>query len=210
MLTTICYRLNGKTTYALEGSIFIAGAGVQWLRDKMKFINKASDSEKIVKSLKDNAGIYLVPAFTGIGAPYWNANARGVLSGITRDTGPKEIVRAVIESVAYQTYDLFEAMRHDGLRPKVVKVDGGMVMNNWFSQYLADIVNVKVLRPKVHETTALGAAFMAGLQIGVYKSLKDISKNWSLDKQFNPKMKNKIRRSLVKGWLVTIKRTLIN
>ena len=106
--------------------------------------------------------------------------------------------------------DLFEAMRHDGLRPKVVKVDGGMVMNNWFSQYLADIVNVKVLRPKVHETTALGAAFMAGLQIGVYKSLKDISKNWSLDKQFNPKMKNKIRRSLVKGWLVTIKRTLIN
>ena len=210
LLTTICYRLNGKTTYALEGSIFIAGAGVQWLRDKMKFINKASDSEKIVKSLKDNAGIYLVPAFTGIGAPYWNANARGVLSGITRDTGPKEIVRAVIESVAYQTYDLFEAMRHDGLRPKVVKVDGGMVMNNWFSQYLADIVNVKVLRPKVHETTALGAAFMAGLQIGVYKSLKDISKNWSLDKQFNPKMKNKIRRSLVKGWLVTIKSTLIN
>ena len=210
LLTTICYRLNGKTTYALEGSIFIAGAGVQWLRDKMKFINKASDSEKIVKSLKDNAGIYLVPAFTGMGAPYWNANARGVLSGITRDTGPKEIVRAVIESVAYQTYDLFEAMRHDGLRPKVVKVDGGMVMNNWFSQYLADIVNVKVLRPKVHETTALGAAFMAGLQIGVYKSLKDISKNWSLDKQFNPKMQNKIRRSLVKGWLVTIKRTLIN
>ena len=210
LLTTICYRLNGKTTYALEGSIFIAGAGVQWLRDKMKFINKASDSEKIVKSLKDNAGIYLVPAFTGIGAPYWNANARGVLSGITRDTGPKEIVRAVIESVAYQTYDLFEAMRHDGLRPKVVKVDGGMVMNNWFSQYLSDIVNVKVLRPKVHETTALGAAFMAGLQIGVYKSLKDISKNWSLDKQFNPKMKNKTRRSLVKGWLVTIKRTLIN
>ena len=210
LLTTICYRLNGKTTYALEGSIFIAGAGVQWLRDKMKFINKASDSEKIVKSLKDNAGIYLVPAFTGIGAPYWNANARGVLSGITRDTGPKEIVRAVIESVAYQTYDLFEAMRHDGLRPKVVKVDGGMVMNNWFSQYLADIINVKVLRPKVHETTALGAAFMAGLQIGVYKSLKDISKNWSLDKQFNPKMQNKIRRSLVKGWLVTIKRTLIN
>jgi glycerol kinase len=210
LLTTICYRLNGKTTYALEGSIFIAGAGVQWLRDKMKFINKASDSEKIVKSLKDNAGIYLVPAFTGIGAPYWNANARGVLSGITRDTGPKEIVRAVIESVAYQTYDLFEAMRHDGLRPKVVKVDGGMVMNNWFSQYLADIINVKVLRPKVHETTALGAAFMAGLQIGVYQSLKDISKNWSLDKQFNPKMKNKIRRSLVKGWSVAIKRTLIN
>ncbi len=210
MLTTICYRLNGKTTYALEGSIFIAGAGVQWLRDRMKFINKASDSEKIVKSIKDNAGIYLVPAFTGIGAPYWNAKARGVLSGITRDTGPKEIVRATIESVAYQTNDLFEAMRHDGLRPKLVKVDGGMVMNNWFSQYLADIINVKVLRPKVHETTALGAAFMAGLNIGIYKSLKDISKQWSLDKKFSPKVNNKFRNKVIKGWNTAIKRTLIN
>jgi glycerol kinase len=210
LLTTICYRLNGKTTYALEGSIFIAGAGVQWLRDRMKFIKKAPETEKIIKSLKNNAGIYLVPAFTGLGAPYWNANARGVLSGITRDTGPKEIVRAIIESVAYQTYDLFESMRHDGLRPKLVKVDGGMVMNNWFSQFLSDIIDIKVLRPKVHETTALGAAFMAGLKIGAYKSLKDISKNWSLDKKFNPKMKNKIRKSLVKGWSVAIKRTLIN
>jgi len=210
LLTTICYRLNGKTTYALEGSIFIAGAGVQWLRDRMKFIKKAPETEKIIKSLKNNAGIYLVPAFTGLGAPYWNANARGVLSGITRDTGPKEIVRAIIESVAYQTYDLFESMRHDGLRPKLVKVDGGMVMNNWFSQFLSDIIDVKVLRPKVHETTALGAAFMAGLKIGAYKSLKDISKNWSLDKKFNPKMKNKTRKPLIKGWSIAIKRALIN
>ena len=113
LLTTIGYRINGKTTYALEGSIFIAGAGVQWIRDRMKFIKNASETEKIVKSLKNNSGIYLVPAFTGIGAPYWNANSRGVLSGITRDTGPREIVRAVIESVAYQTFDLFEAMRHE-------------------------------------------------------------------------------------------------
>ena len=210
LLTTICYRLNDKTTYALEGSIFIAGAGVQWLRDKMKFINKASDSEKIVKSLKDNAGIYLVPAFTGIGAPYWDANARGVLSGITRDTGPNEIVRAIIESVAYQTYDLFEAMRHDGLRPKLVKVDGGMVMNNWFAQFLADMINVNVLRPRVHETTALGAAFMAGLKIGVYKSLKDISKRWSLDRKFSPKAKNNFRKKSIKGWNIAVKRTLIN
>tara|TARA_B100001123_G_scaffold358484_1_gene413332 strand:+ start:171 stop:1652 length:1482 start_codon:yes stop_codon:yes gene_type:complete len=210
LLTTICYRLNGKTTYALEGSIFIAGAGVQWLRDRMKFINKASDSEKIIKSLKDNSGIYLVPAFTGIGAPYWNANARGVLSGITRDTGPKQIVRAIIESVAYQTHDLFEAMRHDGLRPKLVKVDGGMVMNNWFSQYLADMINIKVLRPKIHETTALGAAFMAGLNIGIYKSLKDISKQWSLDRKFSPKINNKFRKEVLKGWNTAIKRTLIN
>jgi len=210
LLTTIGYRLNGKTTYALEGSIFIAGAGVQWLRDRMKFIKKAPESEKIVKSLKNNAGIYLVPAFTGLGAPYWNANARGVLSGITRDTGPKEVVRSIIESVAYQTHDLFEAMKHDGLRPRVVKVDGGMVMNNWFTQFLSDVVNVKIFRPKVHETTALGAAFMAGLKIGVYKSLKDISKNWSLEKKFTPKMKNKLRNTLLKGWSKAIKRALIN
>ena len=174
----------------------------------MKFFKKASQTEKIVQSLKDNNDVYLVPAFTGLGAPYWNANARGVLSGLTRDTGPKEIVRATIESVAYQTYDLFEAMKHDGLKPKLVKVDGGMVMNNWFSQFLSDIINIRVLRPKVQETTALGAAFMAGLQIGVYKSLKDISRNWHLDKNFNPKIKNKLRDKLVSGWQIAIKKTL--
>ena len=175
-----------------------------------EILKKAPETEKIIKSLKDNAGIYLVPAFTGLGAPYWNANARGILSGITRDTGPKEIVRAIIESVAYQTYDLFEAMKHDGLKPKLVKVDGGMVMNNWFSQFLANIINVEVLRPKVHETTALGAAFMAGLKIGVYKSLKDISKQWSLDRKFSPKINNNIRKKLISGWNTAIKRTLIN
>ena len=210
LLTTIAYRIKGKTTYAMEGSIFIAGAGVQWLRDRMNFFKKASETEKIIKSLKNNSDVYLVPAFTGLGAPYWNANARGVLSGLTRDTGPKEIVRAIIESVAYQTYDLFEAMKHDGLRPRLVKVDGGMVMNNWFSQFLSDVVNVGVLRPQVQETTALGAAFMAGLQIGVYKSLKDISQKWSLDKKFKPKMKNNHRTKLLKGWSKAIKRTLIN
>tara|TARA_B110000971_G_scaffold214058_1_gene245673 strand:+ start:1511 stop:2992 length:1482 start_codon:yes stop_codon:yes gene_type:complete len=210
LLTTIAYRIKGKTTYAMEGSIFIAGAGVQWLRDRMKFFKKASETEKIIKSLKDNSDVYLVPAFTGLGAPYWDSNSRGVLSGLTRNTGPKEIIRATVESVAYQTYDLFEAMKHDGLRPKLVKVDGGMVMNNWFSQFLSDVVNVGVLRPKVQETTALGAAYMAGLQIGVYKSLKDISKNWSLDKKFSPKMKNKKKSNLLKGWSKAIKRTLIN
>jgi len=210
LLTTIAYRIKGKTTYAMEGSIFIAGAGVQWLRDKLNFFKKASETENIVKSLKDNKGVYLVPAFTGLGAPYWDANARGVLSGLTRDTGPKEIIRATIESVAYQTYDLFEAMKHDGLRPKLVKVDGGMVMNNWFSQFLSDVVDIKVSRPKVQETTALGAAFMAGLQIGVYKSLKDISKNWHLDKSFMNKISSKKRSSLVKGWSTAIKKTLTN
>jgi glycerol kinase len=210
LLTTIAYRIKGKTTYAMEGSIFIAGAGVQWLRDRMKFFNKAPETEKIIKSLKGNNDVYLVPAFTGLGAPYWDSNSRGVLSGLTRDTGPKEVIRATVESVAYQTYDLFEAMKHDGLRPRLVKVDGGMVTNNWFSQFLSDVVNVGVLRPKVQETTALGAAFMAGLQIGVYKSLKDISKNWSLDKKFSPKMKNNSRIKLLKGWSKAIKRTLIN
>ncbi|MDC3173886.1 glycerol kinase GlpK [Candidatus Pelagibacter sp.] len=208
LLTTIGYRINGKTTYALEGSIFIAGAGVQWLRDKIKFIKKAADTEKILRSLRSNNGIYLVPAFTGLGAPYWNVNARGLLSGLTRDTGPKEIIRATIESVAYQTYDLFEAMKNDGLRPKLIKVDGGMVKNNWFSQFLSDIINTKVQRPKVDETTALGAAFMAGLQIGVYKSLKDISKNWQVDKSFNPKMKSHTRKRLLKGWSNAIRKTL--
>ena len=176
----------------------------------MKFFKKAFETEKILKSLKDNRDVYLVPAFTGMGAPYWNQQSRGVLSGLTRDTGPKEIVRATIESVAYQTHDLFEAMKHDGLRPRMVKVDGGMVMNNWFSQFLSDVVNVKVYRPRVHETTALGAAFMAGLKIGVYKSLKDISKNWSLEKKFTPKMKNSDRKSLLLGWSKAIKRALIN
>ena len=162
------------------------------------------------QKLKNNKDVYLVPAFTGLGAPYWDSNSRGVLSGLTRDTGPKEIIRATVESVAYQTYDLFEAMKHDGLRPRLVKVDGGMVTNNWFSQFLSDVVNVGVLRPKVQETTALGAAFMAGLQIGVYKSLKDISKNWALDKKFSPKMRNNARKKLLKDWSKAIERTLIN
>jgi glycerol kinase len=210
LLTTIAYRIKGKTTYAMEGSIFIAGAGVQWLRDRMKFFKKAPETEKIIKSLKNNSDVYLVPAFTGLGAPYWDSNSRGVLSGLTRNTGPKEIIRATVESVAYQTYDLFEAMKHDGLRPRLVKVDGGMVTNNWFSQFLSDVVNVGVLRPKVQETTALGAAFMAGLQIGVYQSLKDISQNWALDKKFSPKMKKNNRIKLLNGWSKAIKRALIN
>ena len=209
LLTTLCYRLNGKPTYALEGSIFIAGAAVQWMRDKIKLINNASETEKIVKSLKGNSGVYLVPAFTGLGAPYWNSNVRGVLCGLTRNTGSKEIVRAVIESVAYQSYDLFNAMKNDGLKPKLIKVDGGMVKNNWFSQFLSDVINIRVHRSKVEETTALGAAFMAGLKIGVFKSLKDISKKWKVDNKFSPKMKNRERLKLLNGWSQAIRKTLI-
>ena len=209
LLTTICYRINNKTTYALEGSIFTAGAGVQWLRDKIKLINNAYDTEKIVKSKKNNNGIYLVPAFTGLGAPYWRPNARGIICGLTRDTGRKEIVRAALESVAYQSYDLFNAMKYDGLKPKLIKIDGGMVKNNWFSQFLSNVIDTKVIRPKVQETTALGAAFMAGLKIGVYKSLSDISKKWKIDKKFSPKINKLSRIKLLKGWEQAIKKTLI-
>ena len=209
LLTTVCYRLNDKSTYALEGSIFIAGAGVQWVRDKMKLIKKASEIEKIVKSLKSNSGVYLVPAFVGLGAPYWDSKARGVLSGLTRNTGPKEIIRAIIESTAYQSHDLFEAMKKDGLKPKIIKVDGGMVKNNWFSQFLSDVLNIKIYRSKIDETTALGAAFMAGLQIGVFKSLSDISKRWRLNRKFIPKIKNSQRLNLLKGWSQAMRRTLV-
>lgn len=209
LLTTVCYRLNDKSTYALEGSIFIAGASVQWARDKMKLIKKAKDTEKVIKSLKSNKGVYLVPAFVGLGAPYWDSKARGVLSGLTRNTGPKEIIRAIIESSAYQSHDLFGAMKKDGLKPKIIKVDGGMVKNNWFSQFLSDVLNIKVYRSQIDETTALGAAFMAGLQIGVFKSLNDISKRWKLNRKFIPKIKSSERLNLLKGWSQAMRRTLI-
>ncbi len=184
LLTTICYRINNKTTYALEGSIFTAGAGV-------------------------NNGVYLVPAFTGLGAPYWSPNSRGLLSGLTRNTDWKDIVRAVLESVAYQSFDLFKAMNKDGLKPREVKVDGGMVLNNWFSQFLSDILDIKVIRPKINETTALGAAFVAGLYIGEFKSFKSISREWKIDKRFEPKINKSSRIKLLKGWEQAIKRTLI-
>ena len=209
LLTTICYRLNGKTTYALEGSIFIAGAGVQWLRDKIKFISNSAETEKIAQSMKSNNGIYLVPAFTGLGAPYWNPNSRGIICGLTRDTSQKEIVRATLESVAYQSNDLFNAMKNDGVKPNLIKVDGGMVKNNWFSQFLSDVIDTKVIRPRVQETTALGAAFMAGLRIGIYNSLNDISKNWKIDKKFVPKIGKSKRTKLLKEWEQAIRKTLI-
>ncbi len=209
LLTTICYRLNGKNTFALEGSIFIAGAGVQWLRDKLKLINNAYDTEQIVKSKKNNEGVYVVPAFSGMGAPYWRPDARGVITGLTRNSDWKTLVRAVIESVAYQTYDLFNAMRKDGLKPNKIKIDGGMVENNWFSQFLANIINVKTERPKVLQTTALGAALFAGYQIGVFKSLDDIKRISKKDKIFKPKLSNIVRNKLLNGWKLSVKKTLL-
>ncbi len=208
LLTTICYRLNNKNTYALEGSIFIAGAGVQWLRDKVKLINKAPETEKISKSSKTNDGVFVVPAFSGMGAPYWRPDARGIITGLTRDSDWKSIVRATVESVGYQSFDLFDSMNKDGLKPRIVKVDGGMVANNWFTQFLADIINLKVVRPKILETTALGVALLAGHQIGEYKSLNQIKEMWKKDRIFNPKMKKNFRKELLNGWKLAIKKTL--
>ena len=209
LLTTVCYRLKEKNTYALEGSIFIAGAGVQWLRDKMKLIRNAQETEKIAKLLRNNNGVYLVPAFVGLGAPYWDSKTRGVLSGITRNTGPEEIVRAVMESVVYQSNDLLKAMKNDGVNAKIIRVDGGMVKNNWLLQFLADVIKIRVDRTQYDETTALGAVFLAGLQIGIFKSLNDISKKWKLNKKFIPKMKSSERLNLLKGWSQTIRKTLL-
>ncbi|WP_440681015.1 glycerol kinase GlpK [Candidatus Pelagibacter sp. HIMB1623] len=208
LLTTICYRLNNKNTYALEGSIFIAGAGVQWLRDKVKLINKAPETEKISKSSKINDGVFVVPAFSGMGAPYWRPDARGVITGLTRDSDWKSIVRATVESVGYQSFDLFDSMNKDGLKPRIVKVDGGMVANNWFTQFLADIINLKVVRPKILETTALGVALLAGLQIGEYKSLNQIKNMWKKDRVFSPNIKKTLRNELLAGWKLAIKKTL--
>ena len=209
LLTTICYRLNGKNTYALEGSIFIAGAGVQWLRDKLKIIDNAYETERIAKSKKYNDGVYVVPAFSGMGAPYWRPDVRGLITGLTRNTDRKDIVRAVLESVAYQSYDLFDSMRKDGLRPKIVKVDGGMVVNNWFSQFLSDIINLNISRPKISETTALGVALFAGYQIGEFNSLNEIKLKWKKDRVFSPKLKKSIRNNLLNGWKLSVKKTLL-
>ena len=208
LLTTICYRLKNKNTYALEGSIFIAGAGVQWLRDKLKLINNAYETEKIVKSKKNNEDVFIVPAFTGLGAPYWNPSSKGIITGLTRNTDWKDLVRAVIESVAYQSHDLFECMSKDGLKPKIVKVDGGMVSNNWFAQFLSDILNIKVIRPSVQETTSLGVAFLAAFQIGIFRSLNEIKLKWKINAVFRPKINKNLRNKLLQGWKQAIRKTL--
>ena len=209
LLTTICYRLNNKNTYALEGSIFIAGAGIQWLRDKIKLINNAYETEKIIKNTKSNNGVYIVPAFSGLGAPYWKPDARGLITGLTRNSDWKSFVRATIESVAYQTNDLFDAMNKDGLKPNIVKIDGGMVVNNWFSQFLSDIIDLKIIRPKIQETTALGVALFAGYKVGVFKSLNQIKRLWRKDRDFKPKISRSLRNNLIKDWNLAIKKTLV-
>ena len=200
LLTTIGYRLNNETSYATEGSIFVAGAAVQWLRDGLGLISNASETEQISANAETNQGVYLVPAFTGLGAPYWNPDARGALFGLTRDTGIQQIVRATLESVVYQTSDLFRAMAQDGVTPTRVRVDGGMVANNWLCQFLADVLNIPVQRPVQTETTALGAAYLAGLQSGVYNDFDDLAANWQLDREFKPSLGAQQRDALLAEW----------
>jgi glycerol kinase len=211
LLTTIAYRLNGKTTYALEGSIFIAGAAVQWLRDGIKVIGKAEQSGALAAAADPAQNVYLVPAFVGLGAPHWDAEARGAIFGLTRNSGPAEFARAALESVAYQTRDLLDAMRKDwkGASAKtVLRVDGGMVASDWTMQRLADILDAPVDRPTILETTALGAAWLAGSKAGVWPKAKDFAKTWALDRRFKPDMDASTRSAKLAGWRDAVRRTL--
>lgn len=210
LLTTIGYRVNGITCYALEGSIFVAGAAVQWMRDAMGLIGEASQSGKLAREADINQDVYLVPAFTGLGAPHWDADARGAIFGITRSTGPAELSRAALESVCYQTRDLLEAMQNDWQQENapVLRVDGGMVASNYTMQFLADIINAPVDRPKILETTAVGAAYLAGLQKGLFPPPEEFAAAWKLDRRFVPELTEDIRARKYRGWKDAVRRTL--
>ncbi|MES0881275.1 glycerol kinase GlpK [Roseibium sp. SCP14] len=209
MLTTIAYRLNGKTTYALEGSIFVAGAAVQWLRDGLGLIENAGETQPLAEQADPNQDVYIVPAFVGLGAPYWDADARGAMFGLTRSTGPREIARAVLQSVGYQTSDLVEAMRADwsGAEQPVLRVDGGMTASDWTMQFLADILGASVDRPTVAETTALGAAWLAGSKAGIWPGQETFAAQWKLEKRFEPQLEEAERSRLLAGWQGAVKRT---
>jgi glycerol kinase len=207
LLTTVGYKIKGELAYAIEGSIFVAGAAVQWLRDGLKLIQQAGDTEALARSVAGTNGVYLVPAFTGLGAPYWDPTARGAILGLTRDTGIAEIVRSALEAVCYQTRDLMTAMAGDaGSTTSKLRVDGGMVRNDWVMQFLADILNVPVERPVVTETTALGAATCAGLGVGLFSSTAEVAGNWQRDRVFTPAMKDDLRNQLYSGWRAAVKR----
>lgn len=201
LLSTIAYRIDGATSYALEGSIFVAGAAIQWLRDGLRVIPDAATSEYYANVTADTGGVYMVPAFTGLGAPYWDPDARGALVGLTRDTGIGHVVRAALESTAYQTRDLMDAIAADGgAKLETLRVDGGMVVNNWLCQFLADMLNVTVERPAVTETTALGAAYLAGLRVGMFDDVSALSQAWRCERRFEPAMSADRRESLYAGW----------
>ncbi|MCG8412719.1 MAG: glycerol kinase GlpK [Pseudomonadales bacterium] len=209
LLGTVAYRLNGETRYAIEGSIFMAGATMQWIRDGIQLISDAAESEELAKQTSEDLSVYLVPAFTGLGAPYWDPDARGAMFGMTRDTGVKEIVTAGLMSVCYQTKDLVEAIAADGASLQTLRVDGGMVRNNYVLQKLSDLLNVDVHRPVITETTALGAAYMAGLQQGIFSSLDEIADKWQLDRAFSPEKDDSWRTTQYDGWLDAVSRTRV-
>ena len=199
LLTTIAYRLHGETCYAVEGAIFVAGAAVQWLRD-IKVIDSAAAIEPMLEQLPSNKGVYMAPAFTGLGAPYWQPHARGALFGLTRDTGAAELARAALESICYQSFDLLEAMASEGQTLSAARIDGGMARNDWLAAFLADILGIPVERPRITETTALGAACLAGLQLGIYSSLADLKQVWRPEKRFEPRISEAQRARLLADW----------
>lgn len=209
LLGTIAYRLQGKTTYGLEGSIFSAGVTIKWLRDILKMIKTAAETETLAKCIEDTGGVYLVPGYTGLGAPYWDPDARGAILGLTRDSGIEHITRAALESVSYQSRDLLEAMRQDSDTPlDILRVDGGMAANDWLLQFLADILMIEVQRPACIETSALGAAYLAGLAVGVYQSLDEISDLWQMNARFKPEMQGAKSEHLYAGWKRAVARVL--
>jgi len=201
LLTTIAVGIDGKVEYALEGSVFIGGAVIQWLRDELRMIKTAQETEKYATAVEDNNGVYLVPAFVGIGAPYWDSYARGTILGLTRGAKKEHIIRAALESMAYQTHDVLKAMEEDsGIELKALKVDGGACQNNFLMQFQSDILGVQVDRPEVVETTALGAAYLAGLAVGYWKDRNEVSQNWAISKSFDPAMEDEKKEKLIKGW----------
>jgi len=210
LLTTVAYRLDGKTTYGIEGSIFVAGSAIQWLRDQLRIIESATDTQGIAEARGIVEHVHVVPAFAGLGAPYWDPHARGAILGLSRDSGIDEIVTATLQAVAYQTRDLIDAMADDGMQPSVIRVDGGMVANDWFLQFLADMVNVTVERPRNVESTVLGAAFLAGLGSGVLSSVEEIAQRWSSDRIFEPQMADDKRETLYRGWQDAVSRVRVS
>ena len=209
LVTTLAWGIDGKVNYALEGSVFIAGAAIQWLRDEMRLIDSAEDSEYMAKKVKDTNGCYVIPAFTGLGAPYWDQDARGVIVGITRGVNKYHIIRATLESIAYETYDVLKAMEMDaGITLKALKVDGGASANNFLMQTQADIADATVVRPVCRESTALGAAFLAGLATKYYNSIEDIRSFSGIDMIFKPEISNEERQAKLDGWHKAIGKTL--
>ena len=209
LLTTVAWKVGGKVTYALEGSVFVAGAAVQWLRDGLEAIDASADVERLMKKVKDTDGVYLVPAFVGLGAPYWDSRARGVLVGITRNTKMAHVARAAVDAMAYQTRDVLEVMQlESGLPLTTLKVDGGAAANAMLLQFQADLLNVTVRRPVVSETTALGAAYLAGLAVGYWESKDDVADNWALDREFRPSMPREKSEKLYAGWKKAVGRSL--